>query len=670
GVLKHVELHLVDQPGRFGGARLEKAEGRRVILEDGYFTTCETDQGHPPDWELRGKHLDVQLDDYARMKSARLEVRGVPVLYLPYVIFPTKETRQSGLLPFSIGTSTNRGVVFSLPGYWAIDKHQDLTMTAVVETSARLGIEGLYRYAPSRKRWGEFRAAYYNEEIRGDAKPGTPAVGVPDSRGNLELVHREYGSKWTGYTDIQWVGDERYLREVNDLGGDAPSREYRRTQRYTTMKAGAFSTSGFTSGGVEVKMWQDLVGEVLDDGDTTTSDPVLRDTLQKPVAGWIQTDGNMGPVAFAVDSSLASFIREKGAGGERLDIASTMALPLLTTGPVRARAWTSGRGSAYVMNERDVRDQREQIVDRLDAFPTRGVFEAGLEARGKLARDYHFVDAEQWSGLYHTLEPFTAMRYSNRSTYDEIPLFDRLEAIDGRDVATYGIDSRFLLKRRSGGETGRSKPGSGAFELARLSLAQTYNMSREVVDDNFSDIDLAAFLQPVEGFAVRTLASYNVGANQLRGANASISWETGPLGPILRGPDSRIAAAYRYVRSDTVDDVLQSTEMLARLAFTRNFALGLKGLYDIVGNTFVEKAIGVTFTSSCDCWSVGVGVVESANPSVSFGVGDRSSPSEVQVRLAFELMGLGGFGSGVTQRNTPAMSSVEYDDVGFWRAGW
>jgi lipopolysaccharide assembly outer membrane protein LptD (OstA) len=295
------------------------------------------------------------------------------------------------------------------------------------------------------------------------------------------------------------------------------------------------------------------------------------------------------------------------------------------------------------------------------------VFDAGIDTRTKLARNYFFHDPEHWTGLYHTLEPFTAVRYTNRSSYDDIPLFDRLDALDGRDVATYGIDSRFLLRRVPTAD----KPG-GPFEFARISLSQTYNLTRNVVDDNFSDIDLAGFLQPFEGFAVRTLTSYNAGASQIRGANASLSWEPGSIPYVLRGSGSQIAVAYRYVRSDQQpsDDQVESAEMLARLAFTRNIALGLKGLYDIVGNTFVETGVGLTFTSSCDCWSVGLGVVNRVNPSVAFGDDERGNPKELQVRLAFELKGLGGFGSGVAQRNSPALDSVEYEDVGFWRAGW
>ncbi|HXC49963.1 MAG TPA: LPS assembly protein LptD [Candidatus Limnocylindrales bacterium] len=687
GRLDEVDVHFTDDPGRFGGSKVKKLEGRHVVVQNGYYTTCDTDLGHPPDWELRGKHLDVRFDDYARMRNPHLEIRGVPVLYLPYLIFPTKETRQSGLLPFSVGTSTNRGFVFDLPAYWAIDKHQDLTMTAAVETSARLGVDGMYRYAPSRKRWGELRASYYNEAIRGDPKAGSPAVGVPENRGSVELVHREYLSKWTGYADVMWVGDQRFLREINVIDSDAPSRDVRRTLRYTSSRIGAFTSRGFTAGGVETAEYQDLVGFTVEDarhhavgdghGRDSSSDPVRRDTVQKPLNAWLQTDRNFGPVAFAFDSSAAAFVRDKGASGERVDFVSTMALPLLTDGPVWAKAWANGRGTAYAMTTRTVLSPDETPEDRLDPFPTRGILSGGVDTRTKLAREYAFTDSSRWSGLYHSLEPFVGMRYVALGKYDDIPLFDRLDAIDGRDVVTYGVDSRFLLKYLPG--TG--KAGHAPFEFGRLSLSQTYNLGQQVVNyehnenvvgEHFSDIDLAAFVQPFHGFAVRTLTSYNVGASEVRGANASISWETGPIGPFLRGKNSQIAAAYRYVRSDTSENnVLQSTEMLARLAFTKNFALGLKGLYDIAGNKFVEEAVGVTFTSSCDCWSVGLGVVDRVNPGASglTGPGDRN-PNELQVRLAFELKGLGGFGSGVTQRNSPALDSIEYDDIGFWRAGW
>ena len=65
-------------------------------------------------------------------------------------------------------------------------------------------------------------------------------------------------------------------------------------------------------------------------------------------------------------------------------------------------------------------------------------------------------------------------------------------------------------------------------------------------------------------------------------------------------------------------------------------------------------------------------MVDRVNPAATgnYAANGGDSPNELQVRLAFELHGLGGFGSSVTQRTSPALGTVEYDDIGFWRSGW
>ncbi|MBI5504649.1 MAG: LPS-assembly protein LptD [Deltaproteobacteria bacterium] len=640
GVLENFDLRLKDEPGRFGGAQLEKLEGRHLRVDDGYFTTCDVEEGHEPDWELRGRKLDLRLDDYARLSRGRLQVRGVPVLYVPYLLFPTKQTRQSGLLSPSLGSSSRRGFLYAQPWFWNIDKQQDLTMTGVVETSARLGLDVEYRYAPSRRRAGRVDASYYNEAVRGDAEkqidsPLFVGSNIPEDRGAIELTHREYRDNITGYADLQLVSDDLFLRETDSFSGDSDERELRRSRRYTTSRVGFLGEHGFTSGGVELIGYQNLVDS--------------RDyTLQKPLSAWASSDRSLGPFVVRVDSGLASFMRQEGADGQRLDFATTAGLPLLVTDRLASKAWVRGRASAYAMNENEL--VREGSYEHFEQFPTRGIVEGGFDARTKVARDYA-LGSDRWTGIYHSLEPFVAFHYLGDSRSDVLPLYDGVDAIDARDVASYGVDSRFLLRRREGPDAVR-----GPFELGRLSLAQSYNLSQRVIDDHFSDIDVAAFVQPVEGLALRTLTSWNVGAAQVEGANASISWDAGPM-RFLTGPRNQVAAAFRYVRSEDAD-ILQSSELLARLGLSPRISLGLKGRYDFISSSFVEKGAGVTFSSSCQCWSIGVGVVE------------RVNPDEFQVRLNFELAGLGGFGSGATSRTSPALDDVSYQDIGFWRAGW
>jgi len=640
GKLDNVDLRLKGEAGRFGGARLEKLDGRHLVVEDGYFTTCDVNEGHAPDWELRGRRLDLRLDEYGRLSQGRLEIRGVPVLYVPYLVFPTKQTRQSGLLAPSFGSSNRRGFLYTQPWFWNIDKQQDLTLTGVVETAARLGIDVEYRYAPSRRRSGRIDASYYNEALRGNAEseidsPLFAGTDIPENRGAIELTHREYLGNLTGYADLQLVSDDLFLREVESVADYADTRNLNRSRRYTASRAGFLAAHGFTSGGVELVGYQNFV----DSHDTT---------LQKPLGAWVRSDGSAGPFVLQVDSSLASFMREEGADGQRLDVATTAGLPLIVSDRLVSKAWVRGRASAYVMNERDLTDG--DTVERFDEFPTRGIFEGGFDARTKVARTYA-LGSERWSGLYHSLEPFVALHYMEDAYSAPLPLYDGVDAIDQRDDARYGVESRFLMRDRVVHDGSQ-----GLFELGRVSLSQSYNFTRRVVDDHFSDIDVAAFVQPLEGLALRTLTSWNVGTAEVRGAHASISWDAGPL-RFLTGPSNKVAAAFRYVRSDDAD-ILESGELLARLGLSPTISLGLRGRYDFISMSFVEKGGGVTFSSDCKCWSVGLGVVE------------RVNPDELQVRVNFELSGLGGFGSGAAARTSPALDDVGYQDLGFWRPGW
>ncbi|HYB98098.1 MAG TPA: LPS assembly protein LptD [Candidatus Limnocylindrales bacterium] len=698
GTLENVDVRIRGESGRFGGARAEKLEGRRFRLQDGYFTTCGFDENSEPDWQLRAGSLDVQLDDYARLRSGRFEIKGTPVLYVPYLVLPTKETRQSGFLAPEIAHSSRRGFVLAEPYFWAIDKSQDLTFTGVLETEARVGLDAEYRYRPSRRRFGSVQVAYYNEELRGGGKFCSRAPGkscqsdadcinarpfdegvcvdsteidsprffsshIPDNRWSIDLLHRELGRQWTAYADIQAVSDDLVLREIDTFGGNGHNSELRKSRRYTTSRIGVDAWNGFTSGGLQSVGYQALGTESPWRDEAGLHAPGFESndlTLHKPATAWLQHDGSVGPVIFGIDSSVATFLRERSTDGQRLDVATSVGLPLLTRDVVLSRAWLNGRASAYHLDEQDELDPNGIPIARFDEFPARGLIEGGLDVRTKLARPYA-LDSERWKDLYNSIEPFAGVRYLNSTDeFGDLPLFDRLDSIDGRDVVTYGVDSRFFLRGRNHDQN--------PFELARISLLQAYNITREVVDDHFSDVDLAAFVQPLPGFALRTLTSYNFGSNEVRGAYASVAWESGP-NVVLRGPSTRVAAAYRYVREDQLPsdpaptapegaDILESGELLARLGLTRNIAIGLKGRYDFISTRFVEKAGGITFTSSCDCWSIGVGIIE------------RVNPDEFQVRVAIELAGLGGIGSGATSRTSPALDDVAYEDVGFWRPGW
>ena len=59
--------------------------------------------------------------------------------------------------------------------------------------------------------------------------------------------------------------------------------------------------------------------------------------------------------------------------------------------------------------------------------------------------------------------------------------------------------------------------------------------------------------------------------------------------------------------------------------------------YDINIGSFLENYIGVQVLSSCDCWALNLGVIQTRNP------------NEVQVQAQFTLAGLGNAAGGLRQ---------------------
>ena len=67
--------------------------------------------------ELRASPRPLEVEGYAHVKNARMRVKKVPVLYLPYILWPAKTDRTSGLLVPNIGYSHRRGAYLGLAYY-------------------------------------------------------------------------------------------------------------------------------------------------------------------------------------------------------------------------------------------------------------------------------------------------------------------------------------------------------------------------------------------------------------------------------------------------------------------------------------------------------------------------------------------------------------------------
>ena len=368
----------------------------------------------------------------------------------------------------------------------------------------------------------------------------------------------------------------------------------------------------------------------------------------------MRRDGDLpAGIGYAVDAGVTSFYRPRGYDGQRVDVVTQFERALTTHSPLRANAWARGRLTAYRMNDQTLVDDTGRALGQLSPRAARALAEGGVEVKTALSRHYRvpslflpvLTREEGESDLVweHMIEPFARLRATSDSTND-LPLYDEIDRIDGRSVATYGVASRFLL-----GDGDDGTP----FEALRFSAEQSYNFDEQVINDHFSDIDFTLSLRSKWGLALRGLASYNVGDGRLMGAASALSLEGIRL-PFTKVSGSRLQAVYRFVRGE----VLETAEGRAILALTEHFSVGLNGRFDFVGSTFVESGGGVRYRSGCGCWAVDVGVL------------NRVNPDELQLRVEVELTGLGSVGSSPLFKTSRRLAALYGVDRGYRRYGW
>jgi LPS-assembly protein len=139
----------------FWGDTIEKVGDKKYLITRGGFTTCVQPT---PRWELHTGNLVLNLDDYAVATNTVLRVKGVPVVYMPWVYYPIQDDgRATGFLLPTYGTSTLRGQAISNAFFWAISRSQDATFFHDWFTNTGQGVGVEYRYIAAAQSLGNLR---------------------------------------------------------------------------------------------------------------------------------------------------------------------------------------------------------------------------------------------------------------------------------------------------------------------------------------------------------------------------------------------------------------------------------------------------------------------------------------------------------------------------------
>ncbi|GAB3109352.1 LPS-assembly protein LptD [Aestuariicella hydrocarbonica] len=207
--------YLVHEGGIRGDSEaISLAPDKVFTLEGGTFTRCEPDSNT---WYLRGSEIKIDPNtQQGTGKHVRLNVKGIPVFYTPYIRFPAGPDRQSGFLFPSISASDSDGIDVAVPYYFNLAPNYDLTLTP--------------RYIGDR---GEMLEAELRHLSKSFSTRVSGAYLADDDGGSEDRQDLVDDGTLTEAEAFPYRGEDRWVFAVDQIGG-MQSRWYSKID-YTTV---------------------------------------------------------------------------------------------------------------------------------------------------------------------------------------------------------------------------------------------------------------------------------------------------------------------------------------------------------------------------------------------------------------------------------------------------
>ena len=174
-------------------------------LENAKVTTCDAGQN---EWFITSDETIIdQSSGNIKAKHATLTLKGVPIMYSPYVDFSTTSQRKSGWLLPTAGSTTTSGFETSIPYYFNLSPTHDATLTSRYMEKRGLQFDGEFRYL-SKNYKGTSQIQYLNKDRDADI----------DNRYLLDIKHQHnFGNGFSGTVEYEKVksNDNNYFADMS-----------------------------------------------------------------------------------------------------------------------------------------------------------------------------------------------------------------------------------------------------------------------------------------------------------------------------------------------------------------------------------------------------------------------------------------------------------------------
>jgi len=559
--------------------RIDFESRTRMRTERTTFTTCECGNDT---WLVRAGELTLDQDQNTGVaRDARLEFFGVPILYSPYLSFPLKEERKTGLLTPHIGTTGRTGAQVAQPFYWNIAPNYDATFTPRYLQKNGFMLDSEFRYLEKSLNGRAFYQVLPNDKNSNDQYRYFGA-----------FRHQQNYGPWYGMVNIQQVSDSQYFTDLSTNVAQTSQavlpREATLGRNGTWWNGGTWNVNGL------YQRWQTLQ---VDPANPTTS-PYSR----APRVSLTAAKADIAGFDFDLISNYNDFQNPTITlpNGQRWMANPSVSFPITTAfGYVTPKVGVNYR--QYSIDNKTITPNFNQSITTPTVSVDSGmVFERDTNVFGSA------VTQTIEPRLYYTWIPY---RDQNRipnfeSTTQDLSFatlftenqFSGYDRINDLHAITWGLSTRLIQA-----ENGAERISAG--------IAQRYFIERQrvtipgVLPTPNSTSDLLAAVRGIiiPHWILDAGVSYTTQQSQLQRAYTALRYNPEP-GKLLN-------AAYRFTRQNTTPGTTTTTnpnvdqiDLSGQWRFAGNWGLVGRYNYSFNDKRTLEALAGLEYGD--DCWAI------------------------------------------------------------------
>lgn len=581
GKLESGKYWLTDSPARGYADQIRESQEEKISRMIGAeYTTCP--EGAEV-WKFSASKIKLDRNtERGAATNAVLKVLDVPVFYLPYFSFPLSDTRKSGFLVPTFGTSTRSGTNIQLPYYVNLAPNYDLTLEPRIYSDRGLMMGGEARYLNEHG-----RSSVYVEVLPDDN------MNNGNNRYAFKLQSQQYFDSNRGSLTAlyQTVSDKQYFE---DFGSSLAVT----SQVYLDRRLQTNYTNQYVY----------LTGLMQEYQSIDSAIPGWATPYRRLPQVYAQT---MFPMIslhpyFYASSEFTYFDRPDSVTGTRIEIVPTLTLPWVTSF-AQIKPTIALRQANYLLsNTRSPDGSATGATGKGGNFPSdisRTIPYFSLDSQLFFERHVDLFGTK----LLQTFEPHAYYLLVPKVDQHDIPIFD--SALYDLSFQTLFMDNRFAGRDRIGdanqltlGLTSRYVNMESGREIVRASLGQIYYFRDQSItlpgittqSDATSDLVGEVSSNLTRALSARVTALWDPNTSDIDKAAFTVRYQ----------PSSTavINASYRRNRTPTIPTDVDQTDFSFHLPITESISAVGRWNYALNTNQTLEYVGGLELESCC--WGV------------------------------------------------------------------